>query len=106
MKTYEIEKIKDKEVRENFQKLLEELRAFPLFRGNFVFFELEFTQAVTNKKVAHNLGFQPRDVIQTALTGAGAITFKYNLFTPTHMVITTTAACVFRGFVGAFVEGT
>ena len=106
MKIYEIEKIKDKDVRENFQKLLEELRAFPLFQGQFRFIELSFDGAVTDKSIQHHLGFQPRDVIQSSLTGTGVIVFKNDLFSPTHIVVSTTDACVFRGFIGAYVEGT
>lgn len=105
MKTYRIEEIKDPVVRENFEKLLSELREFPLLHGKFKFFELEFTKAVTSAQVRHSLGFRPKDVIQTSLVGAGTITFNYGDFSSTHLDITTSGVCTWRGFIGTYLEG-
>jgi hypothetical protein len=96
--------IEDQYVRENFKRLTLFLQAFPLFRGEWQFFEITTTKAETNLKVFHGLGFKPTDVIQTSITGAGAITFNYGLFSDESLDITTTDACVTRCFVGAYKE--
>lgn len=96
--------IDDTYIRENFKRLSDFLREFPLFRGEWAFFTLTFDAAVTNLKVAHGLGFKPLDIIQTSITGAGSITFNYSLFNSETLDITTTDACVVRCFIGAYSE--
>lgn len=90
--------------RENFTRLTEFLQSFPLFRGEWKFFELTFTAAVTGLTIGHGLGFKPTDLIQTSLTGAGAITFNFASFTTENISVTTTGACVVRCFIGAYKE--
>lgn len=94
----------DAYVRENFKRLGMFFQDFPLFRGEWKFFEITTTKAETNLKVFHGLGFKPLDVIQTSITGAGAITFNYALFSEESLDITTTDACVVRCFIGAYKE--
>lgn len=96
--------IDDIYVRENFKRLSLFLQDFPLFRGEWVFRQLTFTAAVTNLKVAHGLNFRPTDIIQTSITGAGSITYNYDLFNDQTLDITTTGACVVRVFIGAYKE--
>lgn len=96
--------IEDPYSRENFKRLKLFLQNYPLFRGNWVFFELVFTKAETNLKYNHGLGFKPKDIIQTSVVGPGAITFNYSLFSTESLDITTTGACTVRCFVGSYKE--
>ena len=97
-----LDNLVDDRVRYNFQTILEYIRRVPILRGEFKHFELTFTKAETNKRIPHNLGFLPLDVIQTRLTGSGAITWNYSLFTDTFLDVTTTNACVVRAFIGRY----
>lgn len=94
----------DPYIRENFKRLTYWMQGFPFFRGEWVFKELTFTAAVTNKAIPHGLDFKPTDVIQTSTTGAGDITFNFSSFTTENINVTTTGACVVRCFIGAYKE--
>jgi len=96
--------IDDEYVRENFTRLNDFFLNDALLRAGWKFFTLTFTGAVTNNKVRHGLGFKPLDVIQTSITGAGALTFNYALFDDINIDVTTTGACVVRCFIGAYKE--
>jgi hypothetical protein len=98
--------IQDNWVRENFFRLDKFIKKFTLFKGNWVFFEYDFQQALTNQKMAHSLGFKPTDIIQTSVIGPGVLTFNYELFDKTNFDITTTGPCRVRFFAGAYREGT
>jgi hypothetical protein len=95
-----LERVIDAVARENFQKIAQFVANSDILRPNFKFYEIIFTQAETNKKIPHRLKFIPKDVIQTSLTGAGDITWHYDLFDETYLVITTTDACVVRALIG------
>lgn len=96
--------ITDKYIRENFFRIKKFFLKFPLFRTELAFFEREFKAAVTSVTVAHGLGFKPTDVIQTSLIGPGALTWEYDKFDDTNLVVTTTGACKVRAFIGAYRE--
>ena len=99
---YRIDDIQDPVVRENFQKLEEETVNALFPSDNWRFVELTFTRAVTGYLYHHGLGFLPKDVIQTSLTGAGSLTWNYTSFTRDTVSITTTGACVVRALIGKF----
>lgn len=99
-----LKNIEDKWTRENFYRIQQFYNNFPLFRGNWKFFELTFDGAVTNKEVLHGLDFEPTDIIQTSVKGAGILTWDYDLFSRENIVVTTTGACTVRAFVGAYRE--
>lgn len=66
----------------NFQNLLEFLRKqSPLI--NFKLFDLTFT-ANGVQKIKHNLGFTPKDIIQTFILGGGDVEYRYENFTDTE----------------------
>jgi len=96
--------ITDQYVRENFFRIHKFFQKYPLFRSEFLFFEIDFKGAVTKQKVQHALGFKPTDVIQTRLLGTGALTWEYADFDATNLVITTTGPCTVRAFIGAYRE--
>lgn len=93
------EDIKDERVRESIQWMYEYLISEPLLQGKFDHFEVTTRAAVTNLKVPHNLGFQPKDIIVTSQIG-GTATFNYQQFTPQYIVLTTSAAMTVRFFGG------
>ena len=101
----QIENVQDPIARENFQRMQDASLKDALPKGEWKFFEIVFTQAVTGYKHPHSLGFIPRDIIQTSLKGAGALTWNYNRFDLTNLNITTTGACTVRAFVGSYSEG-
>ena len=100
--------IDDVYIRENFKRLALFLQKFPLFRGEWQFFELNFDQAVVALNIAHGLDFTPTDVILTAVSGGtvgvGAVEFNFDNFDDTNINITTTEACTVRFFAGAYKE--
>lgn len=101
-----IQQITDPIQRENFVKIQEEINEGQvILKGRWRFLTLTFTGAVTNFRYPHLMGFVPKDIIQTSLTGAGALTWNYELFSTTHLDITTTGACVVRALVGLIPEG-
>ena len=100
----EVTKIADPYARENFKKLQEFLAVEFLFLG-FRFFEKEFKGAEPHHRLSHNLGFLPKDVIITSITGAGSATFNQELSTKEELDITATGACIVRFLVGTFNEG-
>lgn len=95
----------DEYSRENFRRIQRSFTDDPFDKGDFKFFEITFTGAVTNFKYPHNLRFMPKDVIQTSLKGAGALTWNYARFDSTNLDISTTGVCVVRAFVGSYEEG-
>lgn len=97
-----IDQIQDITVRESLQWMYDYLQALPLLSSNFEHFQKEFLKAETEVSIPHRLGFTPLDIIQTSLTGAGAITFNYEKFSSTALVITTTGPCVVRFFAGRY----
>ncbi len=69
---------------------------------DFRFFDLSFTAAARNTKVAHGFAFVPQDVIVTKIVGAGTVTFNHGLFSNTQLDLTVTGACRVRFFVGQY----
>lgn len=92
--------IKDQYIRDNFRKIVEYLTGKAILQGEYRFYEIVIPSAVTNYKFAHNLGFVPKDVLQTSKTGAGTLTWNYTLFDRDNLDITTSGACTFRGYIG------
>lgn len=105
MKPLLLEKIPDTYARENFQRIQDGLREQALLKGKWAFFELVFTAAVTNLKYPHHLGFMPKDILQTSLTGSGSLVWNYSSFDTVNLDITTTGPCTVRAFIGTYAEG-
>ena len=94
-----LNEIQDRYVRENFKRLQEFLRVSNMLEG-FTFVEIELTQAVTNYRYYHGLGYIPQDIIQTRFTGPGELTFNYSRFDRQYLDLSTTGACTVRALVG------
>lgn len=97
--------IEDNYLQENFLRIEREVNSQAILRGQWKFFELEFTKAVANFRFQHRLSFFPKDIIHTSTEGVGVASFNFDLFSDSHLDISTTGACVIRFFVGAY-EGT
>ena len=80
--------IEDPIVRENFQKTSLYVKGESLLKSSFKHFELTFTSTVTGAIFNHNLGFFPRDLIQTFLSGGGTVTWNYNSFNDKTISVT------------------
>lgn len=97
--------IKDIYIRKNFEKIREIFLGLPFLQSQLKFYEIQFPAAVANFKYPHGRTFAPKDVIQTSLIGAGALTWNYALFDSTHLDITVTGPCTVRAFIGTYAEG-
>lgn len=101
-----VNEVSDSILRENMKRLQQELGIDQiLLLCGWRFVTLTFTAAVTNFKYPHLLSFVPKDILQTSLTGAGSLTWNYDLFDRTNLNITTTGACVVRAFIGRYPGG-
>lgn len=98
--------IVDKFVRENFQKLESYFIAEPFSKGNFKFLEIVLAKAASNKAVAHNLTYAPKDVILLSVLSpdTATVTWHYDLFDRQFIYITTSAACTVRAYIGRYGE--
>lgn len=96
-----VKEITDVYIRENFNALaryfLEQNQLL-----NFKFLEFTFDGAVTAQKVPHGLGFTPKDVIRSKITGPGVCTFNHNLFDDEFINVSTTNSVRVRCFVGTY----
>jgi hypothetical protein len=101
-----LREIEDQYTLKNFEFLQKLLDDFALFKGRFSFFTITFTTALTNFKFKHGLGFIPKDILQTSLTGSGTITFNYTEFDRDNLDITVTGPCVVRFYAGSYEEDT
>jgi len=96
--------VQDQVAQENFVRLQDFLTATPGLH-NFRHMSVTIPQAAVNYKIPHKLGFIPLDIVQTSLTGAGALTWNYAEFDREFLDVTITGACVVRFFVGSHKEG-
>lgn len=93
--------VKDAVARENFVKLQRFINDEEILKSGFTFYEIIFTQAETNKRIPHRLGFLPKDVIQTSVLGNQVVIWNYDLFDATYLDVTTSGACTVRAFIGS-----
>lgn len=96
-----VKEIEELYTRNNFKALVDYFAAQNQLLG-FSHMEYEATEAKANVKIAHGLGYIPKDIIMTKVVGAGTITFNYSLFDTTYLDVTFSAAARFRAFVGTY----
>ncbi len=99
--------IKDPTAQENFRRLENHLREQPLLKGEFQFLTGTLSAKTYPATVGfvHSLGFVPKDVLQTSVTGPGTLTWEYADFTRTQLFATISDRVTFRGFFGSYAEG-
>lgn len=93
--------IKDDYSRENFFRIKKFFDRQPILKGEWVFFEIEMTQAADDFDFPHNLPFRPKDVLLTAITSGASVIFNYEAFTNTNLNFTVSGACTIRFFAGS-----
>lgn len=96
--------IEDEFSQENFRRLGDYFKDSPLEKFQFKFFEIPFTMAVTNFRYPHNLGFSPKDVITTFVSGGATVTWNYDSFDSSFLDITTSGPTTVRALVGRYAE--
>lgn len=101
-----LKEITDKYVQENFRRIENEIRGDALSKGAFLFFTHTFKRAETKLKIPHNLGFQPSDVLQLSVSkpDTATVTWHYDSFDKTNIVVSSSAACTVRAYVGRYGE--
>jgi hypothetical protein len=97
-----VDLIEDVNVRESLSWLYEYLIQVPLLRGQFDFFEVQIFSTGVEEKVPHKLGFVPKDIIVTSVTNSATVTFKYDKFDITNVVLQASAPCVVRFLAGRY----
>ena len=97
--TIDFTEIEDEVVRKNFENIASHFEKLGNLNG---FTHIEFTvdKAVSNHKVAHDLGYKPKDVIVTCTEGAGTPTFNSGKFDSKFIDVDTTDAVTVRLYVG------
>jgi len=102
MKELIFKDIADDYIRENFTRVQKYLNEDNFAKCQWKHFEVIFPGATTNRMIAHRLGFQPLDLVQTFKTGVGTVTFNYDDFSDTSISITASGACRVRFFLGRY----
>lgn len=103
--TFFLREIVDQYIRDNFKHLQDALDLEPTLKCNFKFFSITTSVAVTNLTYAHNLKYQPQDVLLLSASNGATVTFNYDKFDKTNIVFTASAATTFRCLVGKYSEG-
>lgn len=85
MRSLNLSRIDEPQVRDNFKLLEEELKNSPIVSGEWRLFDREFLSANTYR-ISHRLGFKPLDMITTYSTA----TFTTNLAGATDEAIEVT----------------
>lgn len=99
-----LQELSDIYVIQNFRRLNDFFVAVKLLNARFEFFEISIPKTVTDYNFTHNLGFQPKDILQTSIIGPGSLTWNYEKFTKDFLSLTATGPCVVRAFVGSYKE--
>lgn len=104
-----ISEITDNLIRENFKRLNDFIVGDILRKGNFKFFTYTVVEQPTTSypltlSIIHNLGFQPKDIIQLSVSNpdSATVTWNYDDFSMTHVNFTVSAACTVRVFLGRY----
>lgn len=103
---FNIDKIETfEDVRLALESVKSVFKDLTLNKGEWKFVEITLTDAVTDFTYSHKLNFIPRDVIQVSVKGSGVITWHYDDFDSTNIVLSSTAACTVRAYIGRHREG-
>lgn len=98
----DINDVPEKFSKENFRKIAEFVSKTAILLANFEHFEINIDGAKAHFKYTHNLGFIPKDIIVTSVTGNGVVTFNVEEFTKEAIDITSTGKCTIRFFAGTY----
>lgn len=96
-----IKEIKDPYLQKNFQKLSDYFARQNQLQ-DFTFLEIVSTKAVADLKIAHGLGFIPKDLLVSKLVGPGSVTLEYPDWDSQFIYLSSTGAFRLRCFVGTY----
>lgn len=102
-----LNKITDRDIRENFSIIERYFRNDPMRKLQAVFFEYEFLSTSDYPQTVvlpHNFNFKPKDVIQLSATNGAVITWDYDAFTRDTITLHSDKACTVRALVGSYAE--
>lgn len=94
--------IKDDEVKKVLKDLFFNLNNETVIKTEFQFMTFTLNKAETLLKIPHGLGYRPLDIIVTGSYGLGVVTFSYDLFDETNIVVTSTGAATVRLLLGRY----
>ena len=98
--------IKDPYVRDNFEKVETHLNKDVVGRFKFRFISHTFPNSTASAKIQHKLTYTPMDIILLSVTNTDGvtITWHYDDFDATNVVVTVSGACTIRFLVGRYEE--
>ena len=96
--------VEDQIARENFVRIKRELEAQQILRGQWRFFETEFTQTGVKVPVKHNLSFVPRDIIILSAEGDRNFYFNYENFDDKNLYVTISKPVRLRYLAGRYTD--
>lgn len=106
--------IEDVYTRESMTRINEHLTSNPFIKGEFSFYSFSFVNTtgaplvLTDSQVPHNLGFVPKDLIQTSLVGVSSIAWNFSKFSENDLYVSMTipanTTVTVRAFVGRYEE--
>lgn len=99
-----IKEMVDTYLRENIQRISDFINQEVVLSARFKLLTITDAGVQTNLKVAHNLGYTPKDVIVTSAIGSAGYTLNYSLFDSTNidLDITGSGTKTLRLLVGSF----
>ncbi len=93
--------ITDLYVRNNFQALSNYFQKENQFVG-FKHLKFSASEASNNVKISHGLGYIPRDIVVSRLTGSGKLTLNWDLFDTSTLDVSMSGALEARILVGTY----
>lgn len=97
--------IQDPIVREAISSLYEDIRSLELLRAEFKHVEITLDTAIDNFKFFHNFGFKPTHVLTAFVTNDAAVIWDLDDSTKDYVLLTVSAPCTVRAFLGRYQEG-
>jgi hypothetical protein len=98
-----IEELEDDKLKEIFRRVVNFHETQNQLQ-DFIHVEVCHTKAATGQKVAHNLGYVPKDISPLKLVGPGIVTFNYCKFDSKNLDYDVTGKVRGRFFVGSNVS--
>ena len=96
-----INEIQDVYVRKNFQVLRDYFTAQNQLL-NFQFAEISFTEAKSGFSLAHTLNCIVQDIVLMRITGTGKVSFLYDKFTTSAVIMDVDGPCRIRFLYGTY----
>ena len=98
----DLAQLKDMPTQEAFKRLSEYINNSNILAGEFKHFEVKFPGADPAYKFTHNLGFTPKDIIITSISGNGVLTFNVDESNNKTITLTVSGSCTARFLLGTY----